>query len=74
MQTQRIPENARADTPGRRSVLGAPLINWGPPAVLGCLVLYGAAALGLAAIGGWIGIAAVFCLAALLLAVIVAAC
>lgn len=61
---------ARADA----GVLGAPLTRWGFPALLGGLVLYGAAALGVAAIGGWVGIAAVFCLAALRLAVIVAAC
>ena len=43
-------------------------------AVHGGLVLYGAATFGLAATGGWVGMAAVFRLAPLLLAVIVAAC
>jgi hypothetical protein len=41
--------------------------------VLGGLVVYGGLGLGLAAIGGWVGLGAVFCLAALMIAAIVAA-
>lgn len=74
MRTRQQTGDDREHGPSRRWSLGAPLTRWGFPALLGGLVLYGAAALGVAAIGGWVGIAAVFCLAALLLAVIVAAC
>jgi hypothetical protein len=43
--------------------------------VLGGLVVYGGLGLGLglAAIGGWVGLGAVFCLAALMIVAIVAA-
>jgi hypothetical protein len=73
METRRT-EDDRSGSAGRRSVLAAPLTRWNFPAAVGGLILYGAAALGVAAIGGWLGIAAALCLAALLVAVIVAAC
>lgn len=43
-----------------------PSARFGPsaPVLVGGLVLFGAAGLGLASIGGWIGLAGVFCLAA----------
>ena len=59
---------------GRRSVRGAPLTSWGFPTVLSGLILYAASALGPAAIGGWLGMAAASCLTAPLVAVMVAAC
>lgn len=73
MHTRQRPEADRTRTSIGHWSPAAPLTRWSFPALLGGLALYGAAALGLAAIGGWLGIAAVFCLAALLLAVIVAA-
>ena len=43
------------------------------PALLAGLVVYGGLGLGLAALGGWVGLGAVFCLAALMIAGIIAA-
>ena len=43
------------------------------PVVIGGVLVYGALGLGLAALGGWVGIAAVFCLAALVVAGVVVA-
>ena len=73
MQTRQLAANEPADT-DRRTGLGIPLTRWGFPAVLSGVVLYGAAMLGVAAIGGWGGIVGALCLGALLLAMIVASC
>ncbi len=43
------------------------------PVVAGGALVYGAAGLGLVGIGGWVGVAAVLCLAALVIAGVVAA-